>query len=122
MRKIPILIATAALAVLPMALAPTEASASCSGRKNTGTVLGGIGGALVGSSVSRGSTGGAIIGGLGGAVVGHQIAKSGCARTVTRYRTVPARTAQAQPQPARRVYYDQYGNPVGQAVQTASNR
>jgi Glycine zipper 2TM domain len=122
MRKILPLIATAALVALPMAFGPTTASASCSGRTNTGTVLGGIGGALVGSSVTRGSTGGTILGGLGGAVVGHQIAKGGCGRTVTRYRTTSARTAQAQPQPARRVYYDQYGNPVGQVVQTASAR
>jgi hypothetical protein len=67
----------AALVALPLIAGPTAASASCQGRKNTGTVLGGVGGALLGNSISRGG-GGAVIGGLGGAVVGHQIAKSGC--------------------------------------------
>jgi len=70
--------ALAALVALPLVAGPTAASASCRGRANTGTVVGGVGGALLGNSISHGG-GGAIIGGLGGAVLGHQIAKSGCA-------------------------------------------
>lgn len=73
-------ISTAALAAaiaLPLVAGPTAANASCRGRANTGTVVGGVGGALLGNSISHGG-GGAIIGGLGGAVIGHQIAKSGC--------------------------------------------
>ena len=69
--------ALAALIALPLVAGPTAASASCRGRANTGTVVGGVGGALLGNSISHGG-GGAIIGGLGGAVIGHQIAKSGC--------------------------------------------
>lgn len=58
-------------------LAPASASASCSDRKVTGTVLGGVGGALVGNSIAGGG-GGAILGGLGGAVLGHEVARSTC--------------------------------------------
>lgn len=116
MRKSPILIAVAALVALPAAFAPAEASASCQGRKDTGMVLGGLGGALVGNSISRGGTG-AVVGGLGGAVLGHQIAKSGCApapRVVYRTRRTPSDTSAGQraAQAPRRVYYDQYGTPV----------
>ncbi len=67
---------TAALAVCALA-APTAASASCSDRKATGTVIGGVGGALIGNSIAGGG-GGAVLGGLGGAVLGHQIAANGC--------------------------------------------
>lgn len=72
--------ALAALIALPLLAGPTAANASCRGRANTGTVVGGVGGALLGNSISHGG-GGAIIGGLGGAVIGHQIAKSGCRST-----------------------------------------
>jgi hypothetical protein len=72
--------ALAALVALPLVAGPTAANASCRGRANTGTVVGGVGGALLGNSISHGG-GGAIIGGLGGAVIGHQIAKSGCRDT-----------------------------------------
>lgn len=64
-------------AALAGAALPTPASASCYGRKTTGTVVGGIGGALIGNSIARGG-GGAILGGLGGAVAGHAIAASSC--------------------------------------------
>lgn len=77
MRRIITTAAVVALTALPLALGPTAASASCRGRANTGTVIGGVGGALLGNSIKRGGAG-AVIGGLGGAVIGHQIAKSGC--------------------------------------------
>lgn len=120
MRKTLSLTAIAALIALPLLAGPTDASASCQGRKETGTVLGGIGGALLGNSVSRGG-GGAVIGGLGGAVIGHEIAKSGCGSSRVAYRSSRTRYASQpgyqssssyQQQPARRVYYDQYGNPL----------
>lgn len=114
MRKTFAITALAAALALPLIAAPTAASASCEGRKNTGMVLGGVGGALIGNSVSKGGTG-AVIGGLGGAVLGHQVAKSGCSsqrytRASSRNRATAARSAPAK---ARKVYYDQYGNPVG---------
>lgn len=107
--------ALAALVALPLIAGPTAASASCRGRANTGTVIGGVGGALVGNSISKGG-GGAIIGGLGGAVLGHQIAKSGCASAPRHayYRRGHSRYASnyANHPADRPVYYDRQGNPV----------
>jgi uncharacterized protein YcfJ len=115
------LTALAALVAAPLLLGATDASATCQDRKTTGTLLGGVGGALVGNSISHGG-GGAVIGGLGGAVLGHEIARSGggCA-TRTYYRTSRTRYAsqrgpvQAPPRAVRKVYYDEYGNPVASA-------
>jgi len=98
------------------ALAPSQAdAASCRSRKTTGTVIGGLGGALVGNAISKGG-GGLLIGGVGGALVGREIGKSGCHRTRTVYyqggsgSRAPAQSARTQP--VRQVYYDQRGNPV----------
>jgi hypothetical protein len=102
----------AALIALPLVAGPTDASATCHSRKTTGTVLGGVGGALIGNSISHGG-GGAVVGGLTGAVVGHEIGRAGC-RRVAYYH--PSRTRYSHNrygEPARKVYYDQYGNPVG---------
>jgi uncharacterized protein YcfJ len=83
------LIATATLVCSALAVAtaivPTAAQAerhrvqvcrdvSSRGARNTGTVLGAVGGGLLGNSVSKGG-GGAIVGAGLGAVAGHQIAK-----------------------------------------------
>src|SRR5258708_30969572 len=78
------LAALATLIALPLIAGPTGASASCQGRKDTGMVLGGVGGALLGNSISRGG-GGAIVGGLGGAAVGPECAKQGCGGTPPPY-------------------------------------
>jgi hypothetical protein len=104
---------TVAAMALPAALAPTSAdAATCRERKATGTVLGGLGGALLGNAVSKGG-GGLIIGGVGGALVGREIGKSGC-RTRTAYYAPAPRPAYrpAEPRPVRQVYYDAKGNPV----------
>jgi uncharacterized protein YcfJ len=108
--------ALAALVAMPLVVGSTDAAAaSCHSRKATGTVLGGLGGALLGNSISHGG-GGAVIGGLGGAVIGHQIGKSGCNdrrayysrhRTTTAYRNHNYRSGYAA-----RTYYDERGNPV----------
>ncbi|WP_372783020.1 glycine zipper 2TM domain-containing protein [Phenylobacterium sp.] len=112
MRNLLALTALAAGISLPLIAAPMSASASCESRKNTGTLVGGVAGALVGNSISHRGAGGAIIGGLGGAVIGHEIAKSGCGT----YRHASRRGRGAPPQqaaaPAGRMYYDQYGNAV----------
>ena len=106
-RSITLGLASAALA---LALAST-ASASCSDRKTTGTVLGGIGGALIGNSISHGG-GGLVVGGIGGAVAGNAIAGSGC----NHYRRADYGRdgyAYRQDQYAPRshaVYYDHRGN------------
>ena len=106
----------AAALALPVLSAPGQAHASCAERKATGTVLGGVGGALIGNSISRGG-GGALLGGLGGAVIGHEVARSGChreRREAYYYRGAPRYrpTAYGPPLAPRYVYYDQYGNPV----------
>jgi hypothetical protein len=98
---------------------PTAANASCQDRKVAGTVLGGVGGALIGNSISRGG-GGAILGGLGGAVLGHEVAGAGCHRyrearyyrRGVRYAGYPEAPPPPVGEPVRYVYYDQYGNPV----------
>lgn len=105
-----------------LAAAPAPAQASCAGRKMTGTVVGGVGGALVGNAVARGGAG-AFLGGLGGAVLGHEVAASGCRGARRGYH--PRRRAAYGPgpgadggpgpmRPVRTVYYDQYGRPVAQ--------
>jgi hypothetical protein len=99
--------------------APSAANASCQDRKVAGTVLGGVGGALIGNSIARGG-GGAILGGLGGAVLGHEVAGAGCHRyrearyyrRGPRYAGYPAPPGPPVGEPVRYVYYDQYGNPV----------
>lgn len=113
MRNTLALAALAAAITLPLAAGPTEANASCQARKNTGTLLGGVGGALIGNSISKGG-GGALIGGLGGAVVGHEIAKSGCGSyRHAYYRSSRSRyVAERGGEPAQRIYYDRYGNAI----------
>jgi len=103
--------ALAAAMAMPLMAAPTTASASCAGRKMTGTVIGGLGGALIGNSISRGG-GGALIGGLGGAVVGHEIAKSGCGhyRRTAYYRRDPREGGEREAPPS--VYYNDRGEAV----------
>lgn len=130
MRRTLVISAMAAASVALLAAVPETASATCGERKATGTILGGVGGALLGNSISRGG-GGAVIGGLGGAVIGHQIAGSGggCRRYTSSasYRSSRARArgravaAAPAPKPVRYVYYDQYGNPysAGPAPQPA---
>ena len=101
--------ALATLIALPLIAGPTGANASCQARKNTGTVLGGVGGALLGGSIAHGA-GGAILGGLGGAVIGHQIAKQGCGDGGhAYYRQYHSRYAHEAYRPASRAYYDQRG-------------
>jgi len=107
--------ALAALIALPMLAASNDADASCRGRKNTGTAIGAIGGALLGNSISKGG-GGAVVGGLGGAVVGHEIARSGCNSSHADYRHTRTNRYAYENRPAQRIYYDRYGNPVSTAT------
>ncbi|HEV2530097.1 glycine zipper 2TM domain-containing protein [Phenylobacterium sp.] len=111
MRKTIASAALAALVALPLIAGPTGASASCRGRANTGTVIGGVGGALVGNSISHGG-GGAVIGGLGGAVLGHEIGKSGCTSSTHRAYYRRGHSHYAANHRSSQVYYDQNGNPV----------
>jgi hypothetical protein len=115
--KTSIVLGGIAAAVGLMALSlPTTASAACRGA-TTGTVVGGVGGALIGNAISH-NAGGTILGGVGGAVVGHEIGRSGCAhhaaRTYERHGTRYYGSAQGPAQPAAPpgVYYDHRGQPV----------
>ena len=54
---------------------------SCSGHNhNTGTVLGAVGGGLIGSQLSHGNAGGVIGGAVVGGLAGNAIARSGDCR------------------------------------------
>lgn len=129
------LTALAAVLSAPLLVAPAAAHASCQERRVAGTVIGGVGGALVGHAIFGGALG-TVAGGLGGAVAGHQIAGSGCHRNYQRSYYAPSQSSygpsrsygtshsyasndryhQAQP-----VYYNQYGRPIGQGnTQVAS--
>ena len=126
---------------LPLLIAPATASASCNDRKVVGTVAGGVGGALIGNSISGGG-GGAVLGGLGGAVLGHEVARSTCGRERYGYRyrhaeyrgayrhgyqtyqgeANPSDAQYAQAPAQHAVYYDHRGNlidPSGAATPTA---
>jgi uncharacterized protein YcfJ len=83
------IIATATLvcSALAVAAAPMSAEAASrhrvkvcqgGGNANTGTVVGAVGGGLLGNALSHGGgkTGGTLIGAGVGAVAGHQIAKN----------------------------------------------
>ena len=114
MRKTLGCMALAGLIALPVMTISTDAgAATCHNRKVNGTILGGVGGALLGGAVTHGSTG-PIVGGVGGAVLGHEVGRSGCHYKRTAYRA-PTRTRYSQPEaprPVRKVYYDQYGNAI----------
>lgn len=77
MRKNLLLAGFAVAALLPSLAMAQETCEQRSANRTTGTVLGAIGGALLGNAVSKhgGKTGGTIIGGVAGAAVGSNLAK-----------------------------------------------
>lgn len=110
MRKTIIATSLAALTLSLVAASGAEA-ASCSSRKATGTVVGGVGGAVLGNAIKGGGLG-LVAGAVGGGLLGREVGKSGCRRTTAYYRSSSRSTAAPATQPARRVYYDQRGNPI----------
>jgi len=54
-------------------------------RKVTGTVVGGVGGALIGNAITHNTTG-TVLGGVSGALVGNQVARQKCYDTPAAYR------------------------------------
>jgi uncharacterized protein YcfJ len=116
MRK-PVILTSLAALTLSLAAAGGAEAASCSSRKATGTVVGGVGGAVLGNAIKGGGLG-LVAGAVGGGLVGREIGKSGCRRTVYRSSRATTRSTYTAPAaaPARavpgRVYYDRYGNPV----------
>ena len=113
----------AAALALPIALAPASASASCADDKTTGTILGGVGGALIGNSIARGG-GGMVLGGVGGALLGRHIAGSNCRHARYAYAGPPRGYAPPPtgpgpgpgPEAGPMVYYNQYGDPISPAA------
>jgi uncharacterized protein YcfJ len=91
MRKLLVLASVASMMApaITIVTTPLEAQASSRGCRNTGTAIGGVTGAVVGSNLASGGgrTGGAILGGLVGAVAGHEIAKQNCGSDQRRYTT-----------------------------------
>jgi uncharacterized protein YcfJ len=77
MRKHLLLAGFAVATLIPSLAMAQETCAQRSANRTTGTVLGAIGGALLGNAVSShgGKTGGTIIGGVAGAAVGSNLAK-----------------------------------------------
>jgi len=115
--------------VAALAAAPSLAGARtyCDQRshdlKVAGTVIGGVGGALIGNAITHNATG-AVLGGVGGAVVGNQVARVKCyspraysgGRASHAYRSgEPAyapRPAAASCRYENRPYYDERGQLV----------
>lgn len=109
----------AALAAPSLAQARTYCDQRAHDRKVTGTVLGAVGGALIGNAVSHRN--GAVIGGLGGAVVGNQLARTKCDSYASSHRRTRS-ASNARPTPASydrcryetRSFYDERGRLVQQ--------
>ena len=118
----PTALITGLAAAFAVTAAPVAADAACQKRTN-GTIIGALGGALVGSAVAgRGDrTEGALIGGAAGGLVGNQVSK--CRRSSSRAYQRPARPAQRASydrapscRTETRAFYDHYGRVVRQPV------
>lgn len=115
---------------IAVAAVPAASQAACQKRTN-GTVIGALGGALLGSTVAgRGDrTEGALIGGAAGGLVGNQISKcrtkSYSSRSYQRARTTE-RASYDRPRAApacrmeTRAYYDAYGQRVYQPTRVCN--
>jgi len=114
----------AMIAGLAMAIAAAPAAEAACPKRTNSTIIGALGGALVGSAVAgRGDrTEGALIGGAAGGLVGNQVSKCrrAPARSYSRTRTRSyQRAAYDQPRAPvcryeTRPYYDAYGDVVYQ--------
>lgn len=117
--------AAPALTVPTLAQARSYCDQRSHDRKVTGTVLGAVGGALVGNAISHRN--GALIGGLGGAVVGNQLARTKCDRGYSyNRRRAPAPAASRDPglyaasydrcRYETRSFYDERGRLIQQPI------
>jgi len=70
----------AALAAAGVALGAQGANADCQSAKTTGTVLGAVGGGVIGNVITHGSVLGTLAGGAGGGFIGHRLSGNGCHR------------------------------------------
>lgn len=123
------MIAMIAGLAIAVAAVPAASEAACQKRTN-GTVIGALGGALLGSAVAgRGDrTEGALIGGAAGGLVGNQVSKCknyAPRRAYQRTRTYEQQASYARPRAAacrqeNRAYYDAYGQVVYQPTRVCS--
>lgn len=113
-------IAAPSLTTASAASARTYCDQRAHDRKVTGTVLGAVGGALIGNAISHRN--GALIGGLGGAVVGNQIARTKCTGYASSHyrhrpaavRSETASTAYDRCRYENRPFYDERGRLIYQ--------
>lgn len=92
MRRTLVIAGLAAVLAAPSLAKAESCQRHAHDRKVTGTVVGGIGGALIGNAISHNATG-AILGGVGGAVVGNQLARVNCDRPRAYYRSSRSRVS-----------------------------
>lgn len=97
-------VVAAAVTAPTLASARTACDQRAHERRVTGTVLGAVGGALIGNAVSHKN--GAIIGGLGGAVVGNQLARTKCDTSYS-YNRASNRGTASRNSAYRQASYDQ---------------
>jgi uncharacterized protein YcfJ len=77
MRRTLMIAGLAALVAAPSLASAESCQQRAHDRRVTGTVVGGVGGALIGQAISH-DTAGTLLGGVGGAVVGNQVARTNC--------------------------------------------
>jgi hypothetical protein len=77
MRRTLMIAGLAALVAAPSLASAESCQQRAHDRRVTGTVVGGVGGALIGQAISH-DTAGTLLGGVGGAVVGNQVARTKC--------------------------------------------
>jgi uncharacterized protein YcfJ len=97
-------------------------------RRVAGTVIGGVGGALIGQAISH-NTAGTLLGGAGGAVVGNQISRTSCDRPPAYRSSTRSSSRAAEPRreaaeastggcrTENRPYYDERGQLIYQPTQ-----
>ena len=83
-RTLMVLGLAAAVAAPSLASARSYCEQRAHDRRVTGTVLGGVGGALIGGAIGHSGTG-ALLGGVGGAVIGNQLSRTSCDRHYAYY-------------------------------------
>ncbi len=125
MRKTLTMLSLAAITLsLPgLAEARSACEQSAHNRRVAGTVIGAVGGALIGNAISH--KGGALVGGVGGAVVGNQLARRKCGGAYASRRTTTYRGYRNEEAPMRCslhdvAYYDASGRYVTRRVNTCS--
>ena len=127
MRAIAVTACILALCAADAAQARSGCEARAHERRVAGTVLGAVGGAIIGNQISH--SGGTVLGGLAGGFAGNQLSKTHCPHYVSRarYERRPAVDRTPGPQEAQasggrcamqdQSFYDAHGDLVHRQVQ-----